>query len=212
MGTAVIPSGVPVTPDAEEARRWAEQELANRVYDDSPSLLDRIVAWIGDLLEALTSLGGSAPPALAPLVVVLVVAALLAVAVLVGGRVRRRRQTAAATASAQLFDDARTSADLTAAADGAAARGDWAGAVLDRYRAIIRSLDERALLEDRAGLTAHEAAELAAAALPTLAERLRWAGGRFDAVAYGHAPATAEDDAALRDLAAGTRAPAGMPA
>lgn len=212
MRVAGIASDVPVTPDAEEARRWAEQELANAVYDDSPSLLDRVVGWIRDLLEALTSLGGSAPPAVAPLVVVVVVAALLAVAVLVGGRVRQRRRSAAATGSAQLFDDTRTSADLTAAADAAAARGDWAGAVLDRYRAIIRSLDERALLEDRAGLTAHEAAELAAAALPGLADGLRWAGGRFDAVAYGHDPATAEDDAALRDLAAATRTPAGRPA
>lgn len=208
MPVLAPPHEVPLTPDAEEARRWAERELADPIYDDSPSLVERLADWLTDVLESLTSLGGVAPPSLAPVVVVLAVAAVVVLAVLLGGRVRRRR-AAVARVSAPLFEDARTSAALHASADAAAARGDFATAVLDRYRAIVRWLDERGLLDERPGLTAHEAAELAAAALPAHAERLRWAGELFDAVAYGHAAATAEQDAASRALADALRAPVG---
>lgn len=205
MPVLTPPHDVPLTPDAEEARRWAERELADPVYDDSPSFVERVTDWLTDVLESLTSLDGVTSRSLASVVVVLAVAAVVALAVLLGGRVRRRR--AAARPSAALFDDARTSAALHASADAAAARGDLAAAVLDRYRAIVRSLDERGLLEERAGLTAHEAAELAATALPAHAEGLRRAGELFDAVAYGHAAATTEQDAALRTLAETLRDP-----
>ena len=82
-------------------------------------------------------------------------------------------------------DDARTAAELRAAADAAAARGDWSTAVLERFRAVVRSLEERALLDDRPGRTAHEAAEAAAARLPARAAELRRAARLFDDVCYG---------------------------
>ena len=51
-------------------------------------------------------------------------------------------------AARRLFDDERDARALARAADAAAERGDWGTAVVERFRAIIRSLDERGLIED----------------------------------------------------------------
>lgn len=189
-----------LTPDADEARRWAEEELGKAIYDDSPTLVERIIDWFGHLLDRLGELGGSAPPALVPVLVVLLVAVVVAVALLLGGRVRRRRVRAAA-ASAALFDGTRSAAELTARADAAARRRDYATAVVERFRAIIRDLDERAVLEDRPGLTAHEAVLAAGAALPDAAVGLARGGRLFDDARYGHAVPDQSADAELRALA-----------
>lgn len=190
-----------LVPDAAEARRWAEHELAKAVYDTSPSLVERLLNWLRDLFDALGRLGGQAPPLVVPVVLTIVLAGLLALGLLLGGRIRRRRVAGAAAAGPALFDDDRSSADLTRAADDAARRGDFTTAVLERFRAVIRGLDERGLLDDRPGLTAHEATGLASAALPALGGELGRAGGLFDDVRYGHAAAGPEEDAIMRRLA-----------
>lgn len=190
-----------LAPDADQARRWAAEELAKPIYDDSPTLTERLVEWFQRLLERLDELGASAPSALVPVLVVLLVAVVLAVVVLLGGRVRRRR-TLVAAGGAALFDGTRSAAELTARADAAARAGDYATAVVERFRAVIRDLDERSVLEDRPGLTAHEAVLAAGAALPDAADDLAGAGRLFDSARYGHAVPDAADDAALRALAA----------
>ncbi len=195
-------AGVPVEPDADEARRWAEEELSRSVYSDEPTLLERVWNWFLELLQRLTDLEASAPPNLVPVLVVVGVVALLVVALYLAGPVRTRRRQAQGGSHA-VFDDAdATSADLTAAADAAADRGDWPQAVLMRFRAIVRSLDERAVLDDRPGLTAHEASTAAAARLPDCAPGLTWAGRLFDDVCYGSVRPDATDDGRLRELAA----------
>ncbi|MEE6273431.1 DUF4129 domain-containing protein [Georgenia wangjunii] len=198
-GPLALPAGVPVTPDAEEARRWAADELARSVYDTDPGLLARAWEWFVTQLDRLLRLEASTPPNLVPLVVVIGVAVLLGLALYLGGPVRRRRRAPAT--SFAVFDDERSSTDLTAAADRAAGEGDWALAVLMRFRAIVRSLDERTVLEDRPGLTAHEASTLAAARLPGVAGGLTAAGRLFDDVCYGSARPGPEEDAELRTLA-----------
>lgn len=193
--------GVPVEPDAEEARRWAEEELSRDVYDQEPTLLERAWQWFVDLLDSIFATDIPAPPNLVPVIVVLGVAALLAVVIYLAGPLRTRRRTG--QASHAVFDDPdATSADLTQSADAAAASGDWSLAVLMRFRAIIRSLDERAILEDRPGITAHEASTAAAAALPECAAGLHWAGQLFDDVRYGDSRPGQDEDAHLRELAA----------
>src|SRR5699024_912407 len=195
--------GVPVEPDADEARRWAREELSRSVYDDEPSLLERLWLWFVEQLERLTGMTAEAPN-LVPIIVVLGVVVLLAVAFSLAGPVRARRRTRG-TRSHAVFDDAHaTAADLTAAADAAAGRHDWSLAVLMRFRAIIRSLDERAVLDDRPGLTAHEASTTAAQRLPEQATELDWAGRLFDDVRYGSTTPGAAQDARLRTLAAAT--------
>jgi hypothetical protein len=57
-------------------------------------------------------------------------------------------------------------------------------------RAIVRALEERALLDVRPGRTADEAAAEAGRSLPAHADRLRSAARDFDDVTYGGRRAT----------------------
>ena len=199
----LAPGTVPVVPDAPTARRWATDELANPVYHHGKSLLDRFLGWLGSLFDGATVPFGLPNVAVAA-IVVLVVVAIAAVAFWIAGPVRLARR--AATSSIVFDDDTRSATELRAAADASAAHGDWSAAVLDRFRAIVRALEERALLEQWPGRTAHEAAESAAARLPSRTADLRRAGGVFDLVCYGKAPADAATDAWLRELDAAVAA------
>ncbi len=195
-------AGVPVDPDAATARRWAQEELLDPAYHQQRSLLSRLWDWIAEQLAGLRT-----PAALDPwavLVVVGVLVAVVVVAFLVAGPVRLSRR-GAADRSVLARDDTRTSEQIRAAADAAAARGDLSLAVLERYRAIVRGLEERTVLDERAARTAHEAALAAAARLPALGTDLVAAGRTFDDVAYGDEAATADDERRLRELDARVR-------
>lgn len=195
---------VPVDPDADTAREWARAELADPVYHEGESLLDRIIDWFMDLLSDAQNAAGNVDVRTASvlLVVVLVVAA--AVVLFYTGPVRRARR---ARASAEVFeDDARSAAEMRASADGFAAQGRWSEAVLDRFRAILRSLEERAVLAERPGWTADEATAEAGQALPGCAPDLRRASRLFDDVRYGDRTGRAEDDAWLRGVDDAVRA------
>ena len=194
---ALLLGKVPVVPDAPTARRWATDELAKSVYHHSKSLLDRFLGWLGSLFNGAAAPFGLPPVAVAT-IVVLVVLAIAAVAFWIAGPVRLARR--AATSAVVFGDDTRSAAELRAVADASAARGDWSAAVLDRFRAIVRALEERTLLEEWPGRTAHEAAESAAARLPGRTADLRRAGGIFDRVCYGKTAADQATDAWLREL------------
>ncbi|UZN01890.1 DUF4129 domain-containing protein [Cellulomonas sp. S1-8] len=203
-------TGVPVEPDAATARRWLRDELLDPAYHRQESLLERALTWLTDQLDNLPAIGMSGTTGL--LVVVGVVVVVLVVALRVAGPVRagaRRRREGVLHA-----DDRRTAAELRASADAAARSGSWSVAVADRYRAVVRDLEERALLDERPGRTAHEAARVAGAALPPLAAALARGGDLFDDVVYGERAASPDDDATLRSLDAAVRAarPAGVPA
>lgn len=194
----MLAADVPATPDAEEAREAAVRELSKRVYHERPSLLEQIWAWLDEHLR-LSQIVPGAPAWLSFLIVALAVAALLALLVLLARRftlTSRARRT-----STPLFDDERDAAALTRAADEAARAGDWASAVVERFRAIIRSLDERGLIEDYPGMTAHEAAAVSVAALGSLGPELSRAADLFDSVRYGKVVSTAAQDEWMRRLA-----------
>ncbi len=90
-----------------------------------------------------------------------------------------------------LFDDRpRSAAEHRAAAEAHAAQGHWNQAVQERMRAVVRALEERALLDPRPGRTADEAAAEAGRALPTHTDRLHAAARDFDDVTYGGRSAT----------------------
>ncbi|MFC6985013.1 DUF4129 domain-containing protein [Streptomyces cirratus] len=100
--------------------------------------------------------------------------------------VAARHPRRAVTGATALFDEAaRTAADHRAAADAHAAAGRWTEAVQERMRAVVRSLEERTLLDPRPGRTADEAAAEAATRLPQHAGDLRAAARAFDDVTYG---------------------------
>ncbi len=189
---------VPVDPDAATAQRWAREELADPVYHHRESLLSRVLTWLQErLAEAQVSLT-SLDARMGALVLVTVVVVAVLVVLFVAGPVRRARR---ARESAEVFiDDVRTAAELRAAADAAAAAGRWADAVLDRFRGALRGLEERAILDERPGWTADEATAVAADALPSCGADLRRASRLFDDICYGDRPASAADDAWLREL------------
>ena len=196
-----------MTPDADTARRWAVEELADPAYHAGPSLLDRILQWLQELVERL--LGGDNAANIDPRTMGLVI---LAVAVVVGlvawwvaGPVRRSRR---ASKERLVFDteDARTADEMRSASVAAADRGDWHGAVLERFRGLVRGLEERELLEERAGRTAHEVALDAATVLPELHADLVTASDVFDEVCYGEGEGSAQEYRALVALDDAARA------
>jgi hypothetical protein len=188
-----------VLPDRDEARDAAVRELSDPVYAaDDPAWPERAARWVlarlSDLLDAVAE---AAPGGYGGL---LVLAALVVLAV-VAVRLRLGRIGRFATARPALFESAdRTAQDHRRAADAHAARGEWAEAVRERLRGIVRGLEERDLLEPSAGRTADEAAAQAGLALPDCAEDLRAAARTFDEVCYGGRPAGPGTDAHLRDV------------
>lgn len=193
-----LPVDVPATPDADSARQAAEHELSKPVYSDQPSLVEMILTWLNEHLhpaDLIPGLPAWASWAIVITVFITLIGSLLYVLTRVSLARRARR------ARTGLFDDARDAASLIRAADAAATRGDYATAVVERFRAIIRSLDERGLVEDYPGMTAQEASVLAATALPDLAGAFHQAGNLFDAVRYGEVVSTPEQDDWMRDLA-----------
>jgi len=176
---------VPLTPSADDAQEWAEAELAKAIYNNEPTLLERLLDWLGSLWRELMSWNQSVGPVVLPLVVLAVVLLIVGAGILIGGPVRRRRLRRQGASAVVLDGDERTAKELRAAAEAAAGAGDFSLAVLERFRAIVRSLDERVVLEDRPGRTAHEAATEAGHGLPDCAADLLTVAQTFDAVCYG---------------------------
>lgn len=192
---------LPVQPDAGQGRSWARAELAGPEYDH-PSLVRRALEWLLARLQDLPLPHGSGTAITGTVLVALLVALLVWALWRAGGPLGRR-----AGAADDVFDaPARSAASHRAAADAAAGAGDLRTAVLERFRAVVRELEERAVLAEQPGRTAGEAARAAAARLPDLGAPLAAAARAFDDVRYGDRPATPEMDAGLRELDAALRA------
>ncbi|MFF6913313.1 DUF4129 domain-containing protein [Streptomyces sp. NPDC012466] len=189
----------PLTIPRDPAREAARRELSKRMYhEDDPSLfqraLDAFWDWLGKLFNATSSAtpGGT----LGLIVIILAVIALLAALWWRLGTPRRQP-----TSSAALFDDRpRSAADHRATAEAHAAQGHWNQAVQERMRALVRALEERALLDVRPGRTADEAAAEAGRALPAHTDRLRTAARDFDDVTYGGRSATEQSYHRIAEL------------
>jgi hypothetical protein len=191
---------IPVDPSSPEAQEWLRDELARPQYQAAkPTWFDLASKAVQDWLASLfQGPGGNAGPILL-LVVVLVIAGLIAVAFFVFGRPRVNRRSALERRSLFGDDDARSAADLRAAAERAARAGDWVVAVEEQFRAIAVSLDERTLVRVSPGTTATEFAHRAAEVAPDEREALRAAARAFDDVRYLDRPGT---EAAFQQLVA----------
>ncbi|GGZ91539.1 membrane protein [Streptomyces bluensis] len=174
----------PLTTPREPAREAARRELSKQMYhENEPSWFQRALDAFWEWLDKLFGAASAATPggALGLVVIVLVVLALLGA---LWWRLGTPHRTP--TSSAVLFDDRpRSAAEHRAAAEAHAAQGHWNQAVQERMRAVVRSLEERALLDVRPGRTADEAASEAGRTLPAHADRLRAAARDFDDVTYG---------------------------
>lgn len=194
-----IPLAVPVELGREAAQDAAARELARAIYQEArPGLTERFLQWLYErILGVLDDAAGISPGGYAGLVVLLllVVAAVVAVRLKVGPFARAGHSEQA------LFLGGPRSADFhRSASDAHAGAGEWAEAVRERLRAVIRSLEERSLLEPRPGRTADEAAAEAGIALPECAGSLRAAARLFDEIWYGGRSASAASFQLLRDL------------
>ncbi|MET3143862.1 UNVERIFIED_ORG: hypothetical protein ABIB13_003599 [Arthrobacter sp. UYEF2] len=188
----------PVLPGRDEARRWAEEELAKPEYRDAaPGWLDSVWADILDWLRSLD--GGSGPDSTvaAPWIGV-------AIAVLIGATVilARPRLNAKAKRAGDVFDaDATLSATAyRQRAEAAAAAGAWSAAVVDCFRALVRTAEDRTVLDARPGRTADEVAHELATPFPSEAGRLTETARTFDGIRYGNEDADQADYAAVRRL------------
>lgn len=190
---------LPVVPDRDTAREWLSSELQGPEYAERESLLSRLIGWVLDWLNGIDwPVAAMAGPQLG-IAIGVVVAVILVLAWLVAGPVRLGRER---TSSAEVLDadDARTAAQMRTAADAAAASGDWNTATVERFRAVVRALEERVIIEPRPGRTAQEAAADSGVRLPAQAAGLRSGADVFDGVEYGDRVATPQDDADLRAL------------
>ncbi|WP_374977468.1 DUF4129 domain-containing protein [Microbacterium trichothecenolyticum] len=184
----------PLTPDGDEARRWAEQELSDPAYDIAePTPFDRIARAVGDFIASLLNpdLSGGWGSTFA-LVAAIVVTVVIVAAFLLWGvpRVSRR----AAPRTPLLFGEAehRSAAELRAAAAERARASDWDAAIVLRFRALARGCLERGVVDPPPGATVHAFARAAGAAFPALEPRLEAAATAFDDVRYLRRPGTEE--------------------
>ncbi|MDH6221290.1 DUF4129 domain-containing protein [Streptomyces pseudovenezuelae] len=174
----------PVTIPRDPAREAARRELSKRMYhENDPGLFERALNAFWKWVDKLFGAASTATPGGALGLAVVIVAVLAVLGVLWWRLGTPRRQPVSAAA---LFDDRpRSAAEHRAAAEAHAAQGHWNQAVQERMRAIVRSLEERALLDIRPGRTADEAAAEAGRTLPSQTDRLRAAARDFDDVTYG---------------------------
>jgi hypothetical protein len=179
-----VPAGVPVDPDAEEARQWLVDELSKPEYRAAePTWFDRLAKAVVDWITSLTTGAGGGPPGIGALIVVLLVTVIVVVAFLLFGLPRLNRRSGV-TGSLFGDDDQRDAAAIRAAAQLAASRGDYSLGVAEMFRAIARGLVERTVLNTMPGTTAHDFALRAAAAFPAAATALATAASAFDDVRY----------------------------
>lgn len=197
--TSVL-AGPLLDPSREVAREWARRELGDPAYARArPGWVTRLARWLLARLQDLQVPDGLAPGRTLGLVLLLVLlAGVVAMVLARTGPLRRAGRTN--RAGAVLDEHRRGAAEHRSLADEAAAAGRWTTAVRERFRAVARSLEERTVLDERAGRTALETATEAGGAMPTVSVVLRSAARLFDDVVYGGRPATAAHDRQLRQL------------
>jgi hypothetical protein len=181
----------PVLPGAQEARRWAAEELAKAEYRDAaPSWLDTLWRNFLDWLQSLGGSPGDAAPVPSPVIAV-VVAAIIAAAIILA----RPRRHARARQPKDVFESepAMAASDYRDRAAAAAGAGKWGDAVVDRFRAVVRRAEDRAILDPQPGRTADEAARALSFPFNSEAVRLARAAATFDGIRYGNRAAGSGD-------------------
>jgi hypothetical protein len=202
--------------DRDAAHEAAQRELAKPIYP-KPSLTDRLIDWLEDLLFRITDASASLPGGW---LTVTVLAILLVAAIVVAVRVARRTMRTNRGGEFALFGEHDLSAaDHRKIAEGFAAEGNWSAAIRHRLRAVARQLEESAVLDPVPGRTATELARDAGRAIPALATEMRRAVDAFNDVTYGELPGTeagyrmiADLDEHLRTRAVATRHTDAVPA
>lgn len=188
-------------PEREPARQMLLDELARPEYAAAqPTWWDLLMQAIGEFIISLLS--GISPGNSSWLVVVIIIvlAVLIVGGLLIWGLPRSRRRRAEPPVSLFDADDRRSVAELRRDADAHERAGRYAEAVLDRFRAMARALDERTAIVLQPGSTAPAIGRSAADAFPAEAGNLHTAANLFDRVRYLDATASASDARAMAAL------------
>lgn len=202
---ALLPADIPVDPARDEARSAARRELNDPAYSaHEPSLWERAANWVIDFVKAALD-GAQAGAPSGPWAAVGFFAVLVLIALVVRAKLGPMARSAR-RGDALFSGTARSAADHHRAADAALAAGDLATALQERFRALVRGLEERGIVAARPGYTADEAAAEAARQLPGCADRLRAAARAFDDVRYGDRPATADGHRLVAEADSAARA------
>lgn len=182
------PFDIPIDPDADTARQWVVDELAKDAYQSSGrSWIERFFAWIASLFDGLENASGNlgfagVPGAVIAIGLGVLLVALIALIVWGPMRSSRRRRD-----SHVVFeDDVRDTKTMRSAAAAAAAQGNWTLAVIERFRAMVRDVEDSGWVAVTPGMTAYEFVTEAGRRVPRLASELDWAGDLFDRIRYGH--------------------------
>ncbi len=198
MTFTLLPFDVPVDVGRDEARELAQRELLDPIYAAAePPWWQRATSWVFDrLAHLLDRLGGAADSWLWLVILGLVVALIAFVVVRRTGGLQRSR-----AASGEVFTHHELSADEhRARAQVAEAREDWEEAIREGFRAIVRQLEERGVLDRRPGRTADEAARDAGIVFAEYQDSLSAAARIFDGVAYGNRAGSPEECRQVREL------------
>lgn len=194
-GWVWLPMEIPVGLDRDDARRRAMEELAKAKYGGSPGWFDEAVDRIFRLLSRLSQLyrrmvaaqqGGGEGINWGFVVAVTVLLLACALVIWKVGRPKWRHRPSDASLE---LDASTRPADYRAQAEAAASRGDWRAAVRDRFRAIVRELEDRTILQVRPARTAWEAAYSAVRLMPGSQAALFDGADLFNRVVYGEQPA-----------------------
>lgn len=186
-------------PDRDPARKLLERELSTADYNRPESFVIKALNWFLERINGLIEIipGGRG---FSSLVLGLVIG-LVIVAIFFAVRGRRRSGRLTARDTGPVLAEVGLSADDYRARAAAAARaGDWDAVLLDSYRAIAAAGDERALLDELPGSTAHEIAVALQEPFPDRASDLLDAANAFDVVCYGHRHATQQQAERVREL------------
>jgi hypothetical protein len=193
----MVTSAGPIARDP--AQRLAQRELSRAMYHQT-SVTQQILHAIMSFLNRLFSGASQASPggwwtliALAALVVLVVAAILVRTGPL--ARSARRSVPLREPGTRPL-----TARQYRAAAERAAAEGDYSAAILQRLRAIALGCEERGILVPDTGRTADELAARAGARFPARAGELADAARLFNQIRYGGGAGTRDGYQRLRDL------------
>lgn len=192
--TGALGWDVPVELTREQAQRLAELELADPAYRaGQPGLVERGIRWLVEWVQRFAETAGGAAPGgwlgILGLIVLIVVGVLF-----VRWRVGPVRRTASLTFT---VDPATTAAQYRSRAEDLAAGGDWDGAISERMRALVRSSQERGLVDGHPGWTADEVAASLGDHPAVDQDALHAAAQAFDVVRYGGRPGTPQAYALL---------------
>jgi hypothetical protein len=202
---------VPAPPDLPRpqpppaAARDAAREILSRPEFRQPpkSLYDRIIGWLGHLLDrALSALFSGGQVSIVGWIFLVAFVALLAY---LGWRISRNVGARSARGGADPLSvttsHRRTAAAWEADAVAREQAGDWRGALRSRYRALIARLGSIGAVEDVAGRTAGEYRAEVRSSRPGASAPFGEATDLFERAWYGGVPTARADTDRFRALA-----------